>query len=114
MTKIRMFAIAVAAVGALAWMAGQASASGGCRGPFCNQSHYPKHYTLFGSHKAPQPTFQAAPWYLYWPYDGHFMTPAPVQGGFYGPPTAGNFPVNPYYPGPGALPPGYGGPNPRP
>jgi hypothetical protein len=108
-----MFAIAIATVGALAWMAVQASASG-CNGPFCNQSRYPKQYTLFGCHKGPQPTFQAAPWYLYWPYDGHFMTPAPVQGAFYGPPTAGNFPVNPYYPGPAAIPPGYGGPAPRP
>ncbi len=26
------------------------------------------------------PVFQAAPWYLYWPYDGHFLTPAPMYG----------------------------------
>ena len=67
--------------------------------------------TLFGGigHKQ-LPAFQAAPWYLYWPYDGHFMTPAPVTGAFYGPPVSGNFPVNPYFPG-GA--PGYGGPVPQ-
>jgi hypothetical protein len=53
----------------------------------------------------PLPAYQAAPWYLYWPYDGHFLTPAPVTGAFYGPPIAGNFPVNPYFPGPGY---GYG------
>ncbi|MFM8272912.1 MAG: hypothetical protein ACKODX_11340 [Gemmata sp.] len=45
------------------------------------------------------PVFQAAPWYQYWPYDGHFMTPAPVTGAFYAPPITGNFPVNPYFPG---------------
>ena len=51
--------------------------------------------------------FQAAPWYNYWPYDGHFLTPAPVGGQFYGPPMTGNFPVNPYFPGP-AVGAGYG------
>jgi hypothetical protein len=51
------------------------------------------------SHKK-LPAFQAAPWYLYWPYDAHFLTPAPVSGPFYGPPLTGNFPVNPYFPGP--------------
>ncbi|MBY0459244.1 MAG: hypothetical protein K2V38_18090 [Gemmataceae bacterium] len=45
------------------------------------------------------PVFQAAPWYNYWPYDGHFLTPAPIGGAFYGPPGPGNFPVNPYFPG---------------
>ena len=56
-------------------------------------------------HRKPQlPVFQAAPWYNYWPYDGHFLTPAPVSGPFYGPPMTGNFPVNPYFPGPaGAM-----------
>lgn len=50
--------------------------------------------------KAKLPAFQAAPWYNYWPYDGHFLTPAPINGGaFYGPPMTGNFPVNPYFPG---------------
>ncbi len=84
-----------------------------------NNAHYPKYYSLFGSHNNNLPVFQAAPWYLYWPYDAHFMTPAPVTGAFYGPPTAGNFPVNPYFPGAGAGG-GYGygqmpgGPIPRP
>jgi hypothetical protein len=44
------------------------------------------------------PTFQAAPWYLYWPYDGHFQTPAPVHA----PPTlppSYSLPFNPYQPG---------------
>jgi hypothetical protein len=60
------------------------------------------------------PVYQAAPWYNYWPYDAHFLTPAPISGQFYGPPMTGNFPVNPYFPGaiggfgtmPGGPPPG--------
>jgi hypothetical protein len=59
-------------------------------------------------HNRQLPAFQAAPWYLYWPYDGHFQTPAPVHAPFYGPPAAGNFPVNPYFPAPA----GYYGPIP--
>lgn len=114
MTKIRSIALALATFGALAASAGTASAWGGWKGPLNNQSPYPRNTSLFGSH-GQAPTFQAAPWYLYWPYDGHFQTPAPVTGAFYGPPTAGNFPVNPYFSGPGY---GYqygpGGPNPRP
>jgi hypothetical protein len=66
-------------------------------------------------HRTKLPVFQAAPWYNYWPYDAHFLTPAPVNGQFYGPPMTGNFPTNPYFPGPsnvggyGAMP---GGPPP--
>src|SRR5262249_7842375 len=30
----------------------------------------------FGLFQAP---FQAAPWYLYWPYDQHFQLPAPIN-----------------------------------
>jgi hypothetical protein len=45
-----------------------------------------------------KPVFQAAPWYLYWPYHGHFQTPAPMWGAFHGPAVPGNFPVNPYFP----------------
>jgi hypothetical protein len=54
------------------------------------------------------PAFQAAPWYNYWPYDAHFLTPAPIAGPFYGPPLTGNFPVNPYFPGPAFPVGGYG------
>jgi hypothetical protein len=78
--------------------------------PFMSQPHQPHLGPyLFANHNNRQlPAFQAAPWYLYWPYDGHFLTPAPVHAPFYGPPTAGNFPVNPYFPAPG----GYYGPYP--
>jgi hypothetical protein len=68
------------------------------------QSHNPpgQHIALFfqNFHRTKLPAFQAAPWYNYWPYDGHFLTPAPINGQFYGPPLTGNFPVNPYFPGP--------------
>src|SRR5262245_59798333 len=104
MTTIRSLVLATAAAAGLAATAGDAQAWGdGCNGPFCNQAHYPQYSTLanfLGAHQGPKPTFQAAPWYLYWPYDAHFLTPAPVTGAFYGPPMPGNFPVNPYFPGP--------------
>jgi hypothetical protein len=115
MTLTRSLVIALAAAGGLAATAGSVLADGKCRGPFCNQGAYPRFYTLCGKHNSGLPAFQAAPWYLYWPYDAHFLTPAPVTGAFYGPPTAGNFPVNPYFPGP-AYPTGQypGGPAPLP
>jgi hypothetical protein len=46
----------------------------------------------------PVPTIQAAPWYLYWPYDGHFQTPAPVSAPPQLPPGY-TLPYNPYNPG---------------
>jgi hypothetical protein len=104
---------AAVALAVLAVDAGIASAQ--CRGPFCNQPKYPTLSSyLFKSHQQPAlPTYQAAPWYLYWPYDAHFMTPAPVNAPWYGPPVGGNFPVNPYFPAPAAqLGPIPGGPPP--
>ncbi len=85
-------AVAVAlGVGAFA----STAPAGGCDGPFCqgNQS-------LWGTffHKSPMPAFQAAPWYLYWPYNAHFMTPAPLTGPYYAPPYSGGQLVNPYFP----------------
>jgi hypothetical protein len=119
MKIIRSLMIAVVTSAALAATATNAAADGtGSGGLFTNQCPYPRYYTFgaFAGHcNKPLPMYQAAPWYLYWPYDGHFMTPAPVTGAFYGPPTPGNFPVNPYFPGPsygyGSMP---GGPPPRP
>jgi hypothetical protein len=122
---MRSLIVALAAGAAVAVTVGDVAAAGPCPGPFCNQTGYPKYYSiggyfLKGSHntanKQPLPAYQAAPWYLYWPYDAHFMTPAPVTGAFYGPPVPGNFPVNPYFPGPayGSYGPIPGGPPPRP
>ena len=110
MKLIRKIALAVAVAAGLAATADTASAFGKRHAP-------PQFNTLAGAagaHGQPLPVFQAAPWYLYWPYDGHFLTPAPVQGAFYGPPGPGNFPVNPYFPGPamGAYGPIPGGPPP--
>jgi hypothetical protein len=85
----------LSAAAALA-LAGTSSAAGG---PFSavpgQQAHQGPIAKLFG--KKPLPAFQAAPWYLYWPYNSHFMTPAPLTGAYYAPPTAGQ--VNPYFPG---------------
>jgi hypothetical protein len=70
-----------------------------------------------------QPPFQAAPWYLYWPYDAHFQLPAPIGAPYY-PPQGFHTPWNPYFPAPAGGPvapipaPGYapmpGGPTPPP
>jgi hypothetical protein len=121
MKTTRLLLVAVAATAALIVTAEAARADGaplGCSGPGCGAGYggcaapggcgwhtqkYPCYYT-FGNlacgGKGPLPVYQAAPWYLYWPYDGHFLTPAPVSGAFFGPPNMGNFPVNPYFPGP--------------
>jgi hypothetical protein len=91
-------ALGVAGVGSTA-----RAADPGCTGPFCNTPRYPTLSSyLFRNigNKQPQPTFQAAPWYLYWPYDGHFQTPAPINAPIATPPVGGNFPVNPYFPAP--------------
>ena len=61
-------------------------------------SNHPK--GSYSSYGRTLPVFMAAPWYLYWPYDAHFMTPAPMQGAFYAPPVMGNYPVQPYFPTP--------------
>jgi hypothetical protein len=43
------------------------------------------------------PAYMAAPWYLYWPYDGHFQTIAPMAHGLYYPPPT--YIGNPYLAG---------------
>ena len=70
----------------------------GCNSPYCQGGGF---FGSRGSHG--QPAFQAAPWYLYWPYNNHFMTPAPMQGGAYGGygGTPGGGLSNPYFPGGG-------------
>lgn len=90
MKKLILSMMAVAALTTAANAAG---------GPFSatpgQQVHQGPISKLLG--KKPLPAFQAAPWYLYWPYNSHFMTPAPLTGAYYAPPTAGS--VNPYFPG---------------
>lgn len=75
------------------------------------------HYGPYGKHKYPHhstlgslfghkdlPVYRAAPWYLYWPYDGHFLMPAPLTGPFYPPPAAPYGGANPYFPPPAPTP----------
>ncbi|MFO0804128.1 MAG: hypothetical protein U0791_13520 [Gemmataceae bacterium] len=121
MISLKKMAYAAAfALAALAVDASVASAQfrPNCNGPFCNQGTPPRYSTLHSyiwkSHNQPAlPVYQAAPWYLYWPYDAHFQTPAPVHAPFYAPPVGGNFPVNPYFPAPaGQYGPIPGGPAP--
>jgi hypothetical protein len=80
-----------------------AAQAAGCDSPFCQGSGK----GLFGGGGGPLPAFQAAPWYLYWPYNQHFMTPSPMQGAYSAPPYHGGGLVNPYFPGGGY---GYGAP----
>jgi hypothetical protein len=70
-------------------------------GPFANNHPNPFFSGMLAYFRGGQvlPVYQAAPWYLYWPYDAHFLTAAPVGGAFYAPPTMGNFSGNPYFPG---------------
>lgn len=100
MTTVRKILFAAGVAIGLAGTAGTASAQWGCNGPMCNQPKYPTLGSALFGQRQPLPTFQAAPWYLYWPYDAHFQTPAPVHGPWSGPPGPGNFPVNPYFPAP--------------
>jgi hypothetical protein len=72
-----------------------------------NKFYSGKHWTkggllslIGGSNVAQMPTlpvYMAAPWYLYWPYDGHFQTVAPMAHGLYYPPPT--YTGNPYQPG---------------
>ena len=89
-------------------LAGAASAAqaGGCDSPFCQGQR-----GLFGGHGGrAMPAFQAAPWYLYWPYNQHFMTPSPMQGAYSAPPMGYGGVANPYFPAHGGPAGGYGYP----
>ena len=90
------------AVVAILGIAGEASANGGCPGgPFCSQYSAGPRLSFFK--QTPMPAFQAAPWYLYFPYNSHFQTPAPMMGGYSAPPMGGAG-VNPYFPAPMQMP----------
>jgi hypothetical protein len=73
--------------------------------PFANHPH--NVLGLGGQGMARQPVlpvYMAAPWYLYWPYDGHFQTVAPMAAGVHYPPPV--YTGNPYLSGqyPGYVP----------
>jgi hypothetical protein len=107
--------IVFAAAVALGFAASESKAQAQCNGPMCNGQGRPSTLGQFLGKGGQLPVYQAAPWYLYWPYDAHFQTPAPVQGAWYGPPNC-RAPMNPYFPAPAAYgygpPPAYGFPPP--
>lgn len=76
--------VALAAFAAIASSSSEALA-GGCSGPWCGHGN--------------PAAFQAAPWYLYWPYNQHFQMPAPMYGAaWYGPQSYGAPLQSPYFP----------------
>lgn len=93
--------IIIAAVAASIDVTATQASAAGCASPFCQGPGF-----TWGSlfQRQPVPAFQAAPWYLYWPYNAHFQTPAPLTGPYYAPPYNGAGLVNPYFP---AQPPVY-------
>jgi hypothetical protein len=95
---VKKLHLLVAAVLGLFVLSSVASASGGAN-PFNVPTHNGPFQSLFK--KKAVPAFQAAPWYLYWPYNSHFQTPAPLLGheGFGGGGYApGQGWMNPYFP----------------
>ncbi len=97
--------ILLAAVGGLLLSATPASAVG-----YANPLNVPTHKgNLVQRFLRPQPlpAFQAAPWYLYFPYNSHFQMAAPPldeQGpGGYGGAGGGGY-GNPYFPNQYAAP----------
>jgi hypothetical protein len=48
--------------------------------------------------KSPLPAFQASPWYMYFPYNAHFQTPAPMLGESGAGGFGGFGSPNPYFP----------------
>ncbi|CAN5288898.1 hypothetical protein BH11PLA2_BH11PLA2_10680 [soil metagenome] len=90
---MKKFVFAVAAI--VVAMTANTAFAGGCSGPYCQGA---------AKHSGGKPVFQAAPWYLYWPYNAHFQTPAPMMGAYYAPPSAGGMLQSPYFPAPQAAP----------
>ncbi len=68
----------------------------GTHGHFAKLHHPTPGYFGGRANKSKLPVYMAAPWYLYWPYDGHFQTVAPMAYGAYYPPPA--YTGNPYLP----------------
>jgi hypothetical protein len=83
-------------------LAGGTASAGGTANPANIPTHNGKPLQRF-FFKQPLPAFQAAPWYLYYPYNAHFMTPAPTPDADFGPAGPGAYPpggyTNPYFPG---------------
>jgi hypothetical protein len=91
--------VALAAAFGLLLTSGTASAVGYAN-PVNVPSHNSKPLQRFFL-KQPLPAFQAAPWYLYFPYNDHFQMAAPPPGADFGPGGPGAYPggySNPYFP----------------
>lgn len=95
MKKVLLAAVAI--LGTIV-VANDVSANGG---PYFGQSSAGPRLPFF--RQTPVPAFQAAPWYLYFPYNSHFQTPAPMMGAYSAPPMGGAG-VNPYFPVPMQMP----------
>ena len=88
-----------AAAAAMAMLATADSAKAQAPNPFGCKGQMPIFKSLF--HPQPLPAFQAAPWYLYWPYNSHFQTAAPmINAPYAAPPGSGGagYQINPYFP----------------
>ena len=95
MKKLFLLAALAASFAAPAAVAGDCpgGCGGGLFGPRVGKQ--PRFTGWVGGGNAPK--LQASPWYVYWPYNGHFMTPAPMAAPFMAPPMMGGM-VNPYFP----------------
>ncbi|MFO0937060.1 MAG: hypothetical protein U0798_11155 [Gemmataceae bacterium] len=63
------------------------------------KAHKYERFTGWFHSSSKPPKLTAAPWYLYYPYNGQFMTPAPYGAPFVPPPAVGGGMANPYFPG---------------
>lgn len=95
----KLLVLLAVGIGSLAF--GSSASAAGHANPFNVPGHNNSLFRFFK--KVPTPAFQAAPWYTYWPYNGHFQMPAPLPGqdvpgpgGFGG----GHGWMNPYFPNP--------------
>ncbi len=80
------------------WLSTSQVSAGGYANPFNAPKVQNPLQRLFK--KQALPAFQAAPWYLYFPYNSHFQTPAPLFGpsGYDQNPYGGYGGGNPYFP----------------
>jgi hypothetical protein len=92
--------------GAFGGMGGKGTGHGWFGNHTCNNCTANGQWKGFGFF---QPPFQAAPWYLYWPYDQHFQLPAPINAPYFAPQAYGNPAANPYF-APAVPPPAPTGP----